>query len=98
MSEEAKATIETLKAQVTPFLLTVIGFFLIQTNNKIDTAIEKIDAFAVNQAALTQRVYQLEKDHAQLEREVVKMKEGITEFYENYGYLFTDETRKKLVK
>lgn len=97
-SEQQQDILKTFKSQLVPVLLTIIGFFLVQTNNKIDTAIEKIDTFAVAQAGISQRVYELEKDHATVVRQLDKMNSDIADFYEEYGYLFTDEAKIRLTK
>ena len=96
MTDTQKDTLASIRAQAVPVLLTVIGFFLIQTNNKIDLAIEKIDAYAINQASMREQILVLQKNQMDLQREVSQMQENVAKFYENYGYLFTESTQKKL--
>jgi len=84
-------------------LLAVVAFFLVQTNSKFNEVIIKIDTALITQAAHEVRIVTVEEkqdklyeDIKDLERRNNESKQNIAEFYQKYGYLFSERTRRKL--
>jgi len=98
MTQQSKDTLESIKAQLVPVLLSIIGFFLYQMNAKIDDAILEIKNNTIQRTKAEVEVYELQKDVSEIKLQLSVMNGNIAEFYEEYGYLFSDETREKLSK
>lgn len=68
-------------------LLAIVAFFLLQTNNKFNDVIDKIDAIVVNQAVYNKRIERLEDEllrhQIELDKQEVKIDELTRKLYFN---------------
>jgi Skp family chaperone for outer membrane proteins len=60
-------------------LLAIVAFFLLQTNNKFNDLIEKIDTIVVNQAVYNKRIERLEDELLRHQTELDKQEAKIDE-------------------
>ena len=60
-------------------LLAIVAFFLLQTNNKFNDLIEKIDIIVVNQAVYNKRIERLEDELLRHQTELDKQEAKIDE-------------------
>lgn len=68
-------------------LLAIVAFFLLQTNNKFNDVIDKIDAIVVNQAVYNKRIERLEDEllrhQIELDKQEVKIDDLTRKLYFN---------------
>lgn len=103
MTDTQKKTLEDLAPWINRILLGIVAFFLIQTNSKFNEVITKLDVVIVTQATYRSEIneiknYQnkLHDDIEDCQDDIKKFNQDISKFYENYGYLFSESTRRKL--
>jgi len=103
MTAETKNKVEELTPWINRVLLGLVAFFLVQTNRKFERVIDKLDEVISTQAVIQSQVLTLsnainenKQDIGVLQKTNSDMGLNITNFYKDYGYLFSERTRKKL--
>ena len=96
MTDEVKENIKDFAPWINRILLGIVAFFLIQTNSKFNEVIAKLDVVIVTQATYAERLHDLEDDIRENKEAVKRFEANIANFYERYGYLFSERTKRKL--
>lgn len=96
MSNETKKQIAEIAPWINRVLLGIVAYFLIQTNTKFAEVIVKLDTVIITQATYARQLSHLEEKVNENKAEIENFEDNIAKFYENYGYLFSDRTKRKL--